>query len=169
VAINIGPYPAFFGNYIRLVDADSVADAGERYSTEIIEFFKNIPNEKAAYRYEANKWSLKELLLHVTDTERIFAYRALRISRKDKTPLPGFDENSFAAASNADARTWESILNEYIAVRTSTDLLLASFTEEQLNQVGLTNNQQVSTRAICFIIYGHILHHINIVKERYGV
>ncbi|HEX8460874.1 MAG TPA: DinB family protein, partial [Segetibacter sp.] len=115
----------------------------------------------------AGKWSLKEMLLHITDTERIFSYRALRIARNDNTPLPGFDEKSFAVAGNADTRSWENLFEEFEAVRRSTDLLLASFTEEQLSLVGTTNNQPTSVGAICFVIYGHILHHINITKERY--
>jgi len=162
-----GTYPKYFENYIKLVDADTVNEATIKYSTSVINFFRNIPKEKVTFRYAEGKWSLKEVLLHVTDTERIFSYRALRIARGDKTSLPGFDENVFAAASNADSRTWESILEEFEAVRKSTDLLLQSFSEKQLDQSGVTNELPTTTKAIGLIVYGHILHHINIVKERY--
>ncbi|MCW3107929.1 MAG: DinB family protein [Segetibacter sp.] len=162
-----GTYPAYFSNYINLVHADSVAEAIERYSLNIVNFFKSIPSEKVDHRYAEGKWSIKEMLQHIIDAERIFAYRALRISRHDKTPLPGFDENTYAIASNADARNWQSLLEEFEAVRKSTDLLLQSFTPEHLQQSGITNESPNTTIAISFVVFGHILHHVNILKERY--
>jgi uncharacterized damage-inducible protein DinB len=167
-ALPSGTYPAFFDTYVRLVDAASVREATLKYKAEIVAFFQTkIPTEKISFRYAEGKWNLKEVLQHVIDTERIFAYRILRISRGDKTPLPGFDEKAFAAESEADLRTWESLLEEFEAVRKSTDLLLQSLSEEQLNQTGTTNGNPVTAKAIGFIVYGHILHHINIVKQRY--
>lgn len=162
-----GTYPPYFSKYINLVDADSVTEAIEKYSDAIINFFRNIPAEKIDYRYAEGKWSIKEMLQHIIDTERIFAYRALRIARHDKTPLPGFDEGSYAAAANASARSWQSLLQEFEAERKSTDLLLQSFTHDQLQQSGTTNEHTNTVIAISFIVYGHLLHHINIVKERY--
>lgn len=162
-----GTYPAYFANYINLVHTDSVAEAIDTYSSDILHFFKSIPSEKADYKYAEGKWSIKELLQHVIDAERIFACRALRIARHDKTPLPGFEENSYAAASNASARSWESLLGEFEAVRKSTDLLFRSFTPDQLQQSGITNEQPNTVIAISFVVFGHILHHINILKERY--
>lgn len=162
-----GTYPPYFENYIKLADADTVAEAIEKYSPCIIGFFRNIPTDKVNYRYAEGKWSIKELLQHIIDAERIFAYRALRISRHDKTPLPGFDEGTYTAAANADARSWQSLLEEFEAVRKSTDLLLLSFTPGHLKQSGITNEHPNTTVAISFVIFGHILHHINIMKERY--
>jgi uncharacterized damage-inducible protein DinB len=162
-----GTYPPYFGNYISLVHTDTVGAAVERYSAEILDFFKNIPADKVDYKYAEGKWSIKEMLQHIIDTERIFAYRALRISRHDKTPLPGFDENAYALASNAAARSWQSLLEEFEAVRNSTDLLLKSLTTDDLQQSGITNEHTNTTVAICFVVFGHILHHINILKERY--
>lgn len=162
-----GTYPPYFANYINLVDADNICEAIEKYSTGFTSFFQSIPTEKVDYRYAEGKWSIKQLLQHIIDTERIFAYRALRISRHDKTPLPGFDEGPYAAASNADARSWQSLLQEFEAVRRSTDLLLESFTHDHLQQSGTTNDHPNTTLAISFMIFGHILHHINILKERY--
>lgn len=162
-----GTYPAYFEKYINLVDANSVAEAIEKYSSDIITFVENIPTEKVDYRYAEGKWSIKEMLQHMTDTERIFAYRALRIARHDTTPLPGFDENKYAAASNASARSWQSLLKEFEAVRKSTDLLLESFTSDHLNQTGTTNDQPNTSLAISYMVFGHLLHHINILKERY--
>lgn len=162
-----GTYPLYAENYIKLVETKSVKEAIEKYASSINEFFSEIPPGKVDYRYAENKWSIKEMLQHVIDAERIFAYRALRIARKDTTPLPGFDENTYAVASNADARTWEDLLEEFKAVRRSTDLLLKSFTEEQYRQMGTTNGQPASVSAIGFTLYGHMLHHKNILQERY--
>ncbi len=163
----VGSFPAYFENYIKLVNGKSTTDLIEKYSEPIWKFFKNIPNKKAAYRYAEDKWSLKELLQHIIDTERIFAYRALTIARQDTTSLPGFDENAYSAVSHADNRTWKSLSKEFKAVRKSTDLLIKSFTEEQLVQTGSTNGNPNTTVAISFVIFGHILHHINIINERY--
>lgn len=162
-----GTYPAFIKGYLSFVDVDTVAEAIDKYPGMILEFFKNIPSEKINYRYAEGKWNIKETLQHIIDAERIFAYRALRIARHDKTPLPGFDEKSYALSANADARIWEDLMNEFIAVRKSTDLLLQSFTEDQLEQSGTTNNEPNNVKALSFLVYGHILHHINILKERY--
>ena len=162
-----GTYPAYFQNYVQQVDADSVMEAVEKYGMQVVESFKNIPAEKAGFRYAEGKWTLKEMLQHIIDTERIFAYRALTIARKDETPLPGFDENAYAANSKADARSWESLLSEFEALRGSTDLMLKSFDAEQLEQAGTTNNNPTTVNAIAFVVYGHILHHLNIVNERY--
>lgn len=162
-----GSYPAFIAGYLRFVDADTVAEAIQKYSGSISEFFKNIPAEKATYRYAEGKWNVKEMLQHIIDAERIFAYRALRIARHDKTPLPGFDEKSYAAAASADKRKWENILEEFEAVRKSTDFLVQSFTPDQLKENGITNEEPNTVEALSFLVYGHILHHINVLKERY--
>lgn len=165
--LSAGTYPAFIEGYLSFVKADTVADALREYPQTILEFFKSIPSDKVSYRYAPDKWSIKEMLQHIIDAERIFAYRALRIARYDKTPLPGFDEKTYAEAVNADRRTWEDLLLEFETVRKSTDLLLQSFTEDQLQQSGITNNEPNTVTALSFLIYGHILHHINILKTRY--
>lgn len=162
-----GTYPAFMNGYLRLAAAGTIAEAVEKYSAGISAFFKNIPAEKIDFRYAPDKWNIKEMLQHIIDTERIFAYRALRIARHDKTPLPGFDEKTYTAAANVSQRSWENLLPEFDAVRKSTDLLLLSFTKEQLQQSGITNNEPNTAEAISYSVYGHILHHINILKERY--
>jgi uncharacterized damage-inducible protein DinB len=162
-----GTYPAYFENYISKVQADTVKEAIVTYGKILIDRFKALPVEKADYAYAADKWTLKEVLQHVIDTERIFAYRAVAIARKETISLPGFDENSYAANSKANSRDWNSLLEEFSAVRNSTDLLLKTFDEEQLSQQGTTNNNPTTVKAIAFIVYGHILHHLNIINERY--
>ncbi len=162
-----GTYPAYFDNYIKLVDADSIIEAIEKYANPINDFFSKINEEKANYRYAEDKWSIKELLQHVIDTDRIFAYRALSLARGEKASLPGFEENEYASASEADKRSWKSLLDEFVACRKSTDLMLLSFTEDQLNHSGITNNKPNTVVAIAYVIIGHILHHMKVVEERY--
>ena len=162
-----GTYPAYFENYISKVQASTVKEATEKYGLDVIARFNALPAEKASYAYAEGKWTLKEMLQHIIDTERIFAYRAVAIARKEVIGLPGFDENNYAANSKANSRNWDSLLMEFAAVRTATDLLLNSFDEEQLLQQGTTNNNPTTVNAIAFIIYGHIIHHLNIINERY--
>jgi uncharacterized damage-inducible protein DinB len=162
-----GTYPAYFQKYIGLVETDSVAEAIDKYGLLLISFFEGVPEDKAEYRYAEGKWSVKEVLQHLMDTERIFGYRALSIARGDKTPLPGFDENNYARVSKADGRSLAGLIEELKAVRRSTDLLLKSFTEEQLQQTGITNGHPNTVNAIGFIVFGHLLHHKKILEERY--
>lgn len=119
------------------------------------------------FAYAAGKWTLKELLQHVTDTERVFIYRAMCVARGEKQSLPGFDEDMYAANSNANARSWKSLAEEFLAVRQSSRLLFESFTEEMLNQSGTANNRPIHVNAIGFILVGHALHHMHIARERY--
>ncbi len=163
----LGSYPSYAANYVNLVEADSTKDAVEKYGNAITDFFKSIPIEKIEYSYAENKWTVKEMLQHIIDAERVFAYRAMCIARKDQTSFPGFDENSYAANSKASARSWKNLLEEFDLTRRSTDLMLLSFDEEQLQQTGTTNNSSNSVNAIAYILYGHLLHHIKILKERY--
>jgi uncharacterized damage-inducible protein DinB len=162
-----GTYPTYFEKYISLVNTGTVKDAIAKYSSSINDFFTNIPTNKVDYRYGEDKWSIKELLQHLIDAERIFSYRALCIARHDKTSLPGFDENSYAVASNAFKRDWQDLLQEFKAVRASTDLLFESFDASQLEQVGTSNGQPISANALGYITFGHLLHHKRILEERY--
>lgn len=162
-----GSYPSYAVDYVKLVETDSVKDSVAKYSNAIADFFKNIPTEKVDYRYAENKWSVKEMLQHIIDAERVFAYRAMCIARKDGTSFPAFDEKSYAANSKASARSWKDLLEEFELTRRSTDLMLLSFDEEQLQQNGTTNNSPNSVNAIAFTLYGHLLHHKKILEERY--
>ncbi len=162
-----GSYPAYFEHYIKLVETPTAKEAIEKYSDQILIFFNGLPQQKEDYRYAEGKWTLKELLQHIIDCERIFAYRALTIARGDKTPLPGFDENLYAENSKAGKRTWDSLLTEFKTVRQSSDVLLKNLDDEQLQQTGTSNNNPMSVNALVYIFYGHILHHIGIINERY--
>ena len=157
----------FYHNYINQVTEDELAEAFDKESASFIRFLDTIPEEKYDYRYAEDKWTIKEVLQHIIDAERIFSYRALRFARKDKTPLPGFDENSFAAASKADARNWDKLLEEFKVVRRSSELLFHSFDEEQLQSDGISSNASNYVLALGFILIGHTMHHQKIIKERY--
>ena len=160
-------YAAYYESYVGKVKGDSVKEIISTYSQPMLDFYSSLPEEKAGYKYAEGKWCVKELLLHMIDAERVFSYRALRIARKDQTPLPGFDENSYTPASKASARSLQSLKDEFIAVRKATDILLSTFDEEQLSQRGTASEQPVTANAIAFIIFGHLIHHKQILEERY--
>ena len=160
-------YGAFFEGYVSKVIAKNLHEAVNIFSKPLTSFFVNLPDEKADYSYAPNKWSLKDLLQHTIDTERIMSYRLLRIARNDQTPLPGFEENNYAVNAKAKNRTFDSLKNELQALRKSTDLLIASLTEEQLNNAGTVSGLKTTANAIGYIIFGHLLHHKKIIEERY--
>jgi uncharacterized damage-inducible protein DinB len=162
-----GVYPDYFYNYIKLVENENLGDALKNQIPEIQSFFSSIEEEKRDYKYAEGKWTIKEVLQHIIDTERIFAYRALAFARKDVNTLPSFDENSYAKNSNADKRNWNELTEELMAVRKTTDFLFNCFSEEQLNTVGKASNYEMSVKALGYTIAGHLAHHVNVLKERY--
>ena len=157
----------YFDKYISKVKGDTVQEAIKNHAAAMLDFYINLPEDRADYAYAENKWTLKEILQHIIDAERVFGYRILRIARKDATPLASFDENAFAANSGADNRTFQSIKDEFAAVRQATDLLLLSLTEDQLQNQGTASNHAATANAFAFITYGHLLHHREIIEERY--
>lgn len=162
-----GDYPSSYATYIEKVKGDDLVKILTDDLASAQKFINGIPEEKLSYRYAEGKWSIKEIMLHVTDAERIFAYRALRFARKDKTELPGFEENDYTPASNADSRSMDSIMSEFTAVRNATIELFKNLTEAQLNESGSANNKRISVRALGYSIAGHELHHIEVIRERY--
>lgn len=159
--------PEFYHNYISLVKEDEIMAAFTSGTGTMIQFLENIPANKTGYRYAENKWSIKEVLQHIIDGERVFSYRALRFARKDPTPLPGFEENEYALNSKSDKRKWNELLEEFKAVRKSSELLFASFDEEQLDAEGMSNDTSNYVLGMGYIIAGHGLHHMKVIKERY--
>jgi uncharacterized damage-inducible protein DinB len=132
-----------------------------------ISFLRKIPKKKWEYRYAEGKWTIKELVQHVIDAERIFCYRALAIARKEKTAAPAFDENEYGASSKADKRTKKELISELRAVQRGSLKLFDSFDEEQLQTIGNVSNYTIDVNTIGFVILGHTLHHIKMLKERY--
>lgn len=135
--------------------------------TTTAEFVRSLPEEKLNHRYAEGKWTIKEILAHVIDDERIYAYRALRFARNDKTELPGFEQDDYALHSGANERTIESLLHEFAAVRNATIALFESFADTALTRKGVASGNMMSVRAAAYHIAGHELRHMNIVKERY--
>jgi uncharacterized damage-inducible protein DinB len=163
----INEYADFYKTYIQALDDVELIDELEICLHEFIKFVQNLPMDKFDYQYEVGKWTIKEIIQHLIDSERVFSYRALRISRNDKTPLPGFDENYYVDNSNGKVRSLQSLLTEMAVVRQSTLSLFNSFSQEQLTKIGVASNREVSVRAIGFIIIGHQKHHQKIFLERY--
>ncbi len=164
-----GTYPVYFETYISQVKENELKEAFKNQQSIVDSFFDAIPEEKTNTGYAPGKWSLKELLQHIIDTERIFNYRSLCFARKETASLPGFEENDYAANSNANLRTWKSLCDELKAVRITTIMLFDSFTDDTLNNAGIANNEPTTALSIGFINVGHLAHHKRIIEERYSI
>ncbi|PJJ60671.1 DinB family protein [Hymenobacter chitinivorans] len=163
-----GQYLPYYDTYIRHIPAGAAPlYMLEKLPDALHQAVGQLTDEQARFAYAPGKWTIKEVLVHVIDTERIFAYRALRMARNDKTDLPGFEQDDYVPASEANERTMSSILEEYAAVRAATIALFRSFSETQLARTGSANGGPASVRALLFIIPGHELHHLSILRERY--
>ena len=163
-----GEYSPFHTGYLRLIpDGADPLRMLEQQSREVAAILDSLTDQQALFRYEPGKWSLKESLVHMIDTERIFAYRALRIGRGDQTPLPGFEQDDYAPTSGADGRSIPDIRAEYMAVRTATLLLFGSFSESAWVRVGRVNDHPLSVRALVYILAGHEAHHLKLFREHY--
>ncbi|MBX2933673.1 MAG: DinB family protein [Ferruginibacter sp.] len=160
-------YPAYFENYVAQVPEDDLLTAFKNQLPVIEKFLRSITEEKSLFAYDTGKWTIRELLQHIIDTERIFNYRALCFSRKEMASLPGFDENNYAANSNGNARQWNDLVDEFIALRKSTEMLYKSFTAEMLERQGTANNKPATVKSMGFITIGHVYHHKKIMEERY--
>jgi hypothetical protein len=160
-------YPVYYDRYITLVDEADIVAALQNQMKSTQALLASIPEERENYRYEPGKWSVKELAGHVIDTERVFAYRALRFARNDKTELPGFDQDTFAAQANFANVPLRDIVQEYEAVRHATILLFKHLDSDAWNRRGVANSNEISVRALAFVIAGHELHHADILRNRY--
>lgn len=161
-------FAPFYARYLNLANKENTIILGLNEELKnTVSFFESIPVNKLEFKYAEGKWSIKDILLHLIDTERIFTYRALRIARNDTTELPGFEENDYVHEAKADFREIKSLIEEYIAVRKATLNLFSSFSNEDLFKIGKASNATISVRAIGYIIQGHEIHHINIIKQRY--
>lgn len=162
-------YKPYYEPYISLFVGRnmSIIQSLQESRDFLLETLKNLPKEKEEFVYEQGKWTLKELLQHVIDTERIFNYRALRFARNDKTELQGFDQDEYNFNSKANSRELELIIEEFLTVRNSTIALFSSFDSSTLKNLGRASGNVISVRAIGYVIAGHSQHHIKIFKERY--
>lgn len=162
-----GDFSAYAQGYVNAVKGNTVQELIANNSASFLAFLNTIPASKADFAYAAGKWTLKQLLQHMIDTERIFAFRVLTFARKDAVLLSGFDENYYANAATASHRNFADILLEFNLLRQSSDLFLQSLTDEDLLQFGIASNHKVTVNALAFILFGHNEHHKNIIQERY--
>jgi DinB superfamily len=158
---------SYFLKYTALVKEDNIFDAFTAQEDVLQDFYNKIDEEKSMYAYAEGKWTLKEMLQHLIDTERVFSYRALCIARKETAILPGFDENDYSNNSNANNRSWTKLVEEMQILRMSTQMMFDSFTDEMLENLGSFSSAKDSVNTLGYIMAGHIYHHLKIVEERY--
>ncbi len=164
---NIDTVPKFYQGYVNNVKDLDMLDALRQSSKTTLDLVRAIPESKGEFRYADGKWSIKELLAHMIDVERIMSYRALRFSRNDKTDLPGFEENDYAPEANAHGRTIAQLADEMERLRATTIDLFKSFTPQMLQREGTANKNKLSVFNLGYIIPGHETHHRKILIERY--
>lgn len=162
-----GEYIPYYEQYIGLVGEGAVTELLASQLASTTELLSDIPETQADYRYAEGKWTLKEVIGHISDTERVMSYRLLRAARGDKTPLAGFDQDEFMSAASFQDWSLSQIIEDYIAVRKSTLSLLRGLSVEAWLRLGIANGGDVSARALAYIIAGHELHHLKIVHEKY--
>lgn len=161
--------PPFYQGYLDSVQEDDLMEALNKNTRQFRKFLKNIPGKKINYAYAEGKWTVKELLQHIVDAERVFVYRALSFARKDTANLPSFDENVWAITAKAPKRKWNDLVDEFKSLRAANLAFFASLDEEQLQQTGTANNNIISVVALGFVVAGHVEHHMRIIRERYLV
>jgi uncharacterized damage-inducible protein DinB len=157
----------YYFTYINQVTGDDPLTTIEKQAKDSLGFFRNISEEKSLYRYAPDKWSIREVLNHVTDTERAFAFRSLWFARGFNIPLPSYDQNIASAGAEADKVSWAAHIEECERVRLATISLFKNMPPEAWNRSGIASDNRFTVRALAFIIAGHVTHHIRIVRERY--
>jgi hypothetical protein len=153
--------------YFEAAPQEDMLDALSASTRQFKKLLRKIPKKKIDYAYAEGKWTIRELLQHIIDAERVFSFRALWFTRHDVSPLPGFDENSWAATSKADSRKWKDLVEEFFTLREANQIFFESLDDDQLKAVGIANNNQMNVGGLGFVCAGHVIHHIRIIKERY--
>src|SRR5712692_4905084 len=160
-------YAEYYANYISKVPGSDILSVLESQRLQMLQLFSGRSERDGSFRYAAGKWTVKEVLGHITDTERIFTYRTLRIARGDRTPLPGFEQDDFVRNGGFAARTLADLAEEFGAVRSASIALFRSFDEEAWSRRGVASQKEVTVRALGFVTAGHQIHHRMILEERY--
>ncbi len=164
----VGDYAPYFQNYMNQVPEDgNLLKHLKEIQKETEQLMLSLSEEKLAYRYAEGKWTIKDILVHLIDAERIFIYRALRFARADGTPLSGFDENTYVPTANANKRRIKDILKEGATLRASTIAFIKTLDRKALKRKGLSNNHSITVATLVNLVYGHQRHHLNIIRERY--
>ncbi|MGE5363174.1 MAG: DinB family protein [Bacteroidota bacterium] len=164
---SVNEYAPEYQSYIDLVKGDEIISVLEAQADEFTALVKSISEEKKTYTYAEGKWSIAEVLGHIIDSERIMTFRALWFARNAPNPLPGFEQDDFVQYAGSNSSTLSSLTDEWVLLRKSNILLFKGFDEDALARHGIANNNDVSVLALLFIIAGHLIHHANILKERY--
>ena len=164
-----GEYDPYYAGYVARVPAGHVLALLERQLDETGRLLRAVPPERETFRYAPGKWSIRDIVGHLCDVERVLSHRALRFARNDPTPLPGFDENMYVPAGRFDGRPLGDLLDELAGVRRATLLLFGSFDDAAWTRSGEANGSPVTVRALAYIIAGHERHHVGVLEERYGV
>ena len=160
-------YDAIYRGYISLIGDDDIIEVLEEQRKTFEKFLKTFTEKQGNFSYADGKWTVKEVLGHVIDTEKIMAYRALAIARGEKQSLPGFEQDDYVAESNFNNRSLNDLINEFLTTRESNIILFKSFDEEIFKRRGIASEAEVTVRALIYIIAGHEKHHMNILRERY--
>ena len=157
----------FYATYINALQEEDLYEALTNNTRRFRKLLKQIPKKKYDYAYAEGKWTIREMLQHIIDAERVFVYRAVTFARQDANALPGFDENQWANHAKASTRSWSDLVQEFKSLRTSTELFFASLDDQQLNHTGVANNNSIAVATLGFLCAGHCAHHMRILKERY--
>lgn len=165
--VDVNQVPLFYQGYLDPSTKESVGQLLERSRDDFSYLLNTFSNEKAQYRYAEDKWSVKDLVQHVIDAERVFAYRALRFARNDQTDLSGFEQDDYVAVARADDRTIEDLMDEFTVTRNSTISLFQFFKEEELARSGTASGSTFTVETMGYLISGHLLHHLKVIREKY--
>ncbi len=164
---DVAEYPEYFQRYVRLVPDGDIVEHLVRQRDETTELLAGLSEEQTLFRYAPGKWSVKQVIGHLSDTERVFVYRALRFSRNDATPLPGFEENDFVANANFDERPLGNLLGEFCTVRDASIAFFGTLNDELALRRGVANEMEFTVRSVPYIVAGHERHHVAVLRERY--
>jgi hypothetical protein len=159
----------FYFTYIDKVPDGDIVDLLDAQGREVLDLLRGISDAQSQSRYAADRWSIREVLNHVNDTERVFTFRALWFARGFEGPLPGFDQNVGVAAAHADDQPWSALVDEFQALRSATLALFRMLPEEAWARGGVASEKQVSVRALAYMVAGHVIHHVKVLRERYGI
>lgn len=161
-------YAPFYAGYITKVPDVTLRSALDESVAALLDYLTHVPEERVDYAYAAGKWTIKECLQHIIDSERVFAYRALAIARGDKTNLPGFDQDDYMRTVALKHRSYRKMIEEFRLLRQSNTVMFKTFTKEDLARTGTMSDTAISVRALGFIMCGHVFHHAQLYREKYG-
>lgn len=161
------PVPEFYQNYVELSGCDDINKALKKSTREMAKLLKDIPGKKHDHAYADGKWTIRQLLQHMIDAERVFALRALWFAREEGSALPGFDENKWADKAIVSNRKWKDLTEEFFQLRASTEAMFKAFSNEELERSGTASNVTLHTSTLGYIAAGHVNHHIKVIRERY--